>query len=95
MSLSLEDVRRIALLARIRIENSELESLRVELNNIIGWVEQLSQVDTDGIEPMTSVADTDIAKRTDFVTDGNASEEVLANAPDREGDFYAVPKVVE
>jgi len=95
MSLSLEDVRRIALLARIRIENSELESLRVELNNIIGWVEQLSQVDTDGVEPMTSVADTDITKRTDFVTDGNASEEVLANAPDREGDFYAVPKVVE
>ena len=95
MSLTLEDVRRIALLARIRIENSELESLRIELNNIIGWVEQLSQVDTDGVKPMTSVADTAISKRTDFVTDGNASEEVLANAPDREGDFYAVPKVVE
>lgn len=95
MSLSLEDVRRIALLARIRIESSELENLRGELNNIIGWVEQLSQVDTDGVEPMTSVADIAIAQRSDFVTDGNASEEVLANAPDREGDFYAVPKVVE
>ena len=95
MSLTLEDVRRIALLARIRIENSELENLRIELNNIIGWVEQLSQVDTDGVEPMTSVADIAIAQRTDSVTDGKASEEVLANAPDREGDFYAVPKVVE
>ena len=95
MSLSLEDVRRIALLARIRIEDSELETLRIELNNIIGWVEQLSQVDTDGVEPMTSVANIAIAQRTDFGTDGSASEEVLANAPDREGDFYAVPKVVE
>ena len=95
MSLSLEDLRRIALLARIRIESSELENLRGELNNIIGWVEQLSQVDTDGVEPMTSVADIAIAQRSDFVTDGNASEKVLANAPDREGDFYAVPKVVE
>ena len=95
MSLSLEDVRRIALLARIRIENSELENLRIDLNNIIGWVEQLSQVDTDGVEPMTSVADVTPTQRTDRVTDGNVSEKVLFNAPDREGDFYAVPKVVE
>ena len=95
MSLSLKDVRRIALLARIRIEDSELETLRAELNNIIGWVEQLSQVDTDGVEPMTSVADVTTAQRIDFVTDGNVLEKVLANAPDREGDFYAVPKVVE
>ena len=95
MSLSLEDVKRIALLARIRIEKSELENLRIELNSILGWVEQLSQVDTDGVEPMTTVADIALAQRTDCVTDGNASEDVLANAPDREGDFYAVPKVVE
>ncbi len=95
MSFSREDVRRIALLARIRIEDSELDALSAELNNIIGWVEHLSQVDTDGVEPMTSVADITLAQRTDTVSDGNVSEKVLANAPDRVGNFYAVPKVLE
>ena len=95
MSLNREDVRRISFLARIRIDDTELDSLSVELNNIIGWIEQLSEVDTDGVAPMTSVADMKMAKRTDSITDGDVLEKVLTNAPDRVGDFYAVPKVVE
>ena len=95
MSLNREDVRRISFLARIRIDDAELDSLSVELNNIIGWIEQLSEVDTDGVAPMTSVADMKTAERTDNVTDGDVMEKVLTNAPDRVGDFYAVPKVVE
>ncbi len=95
MPLNREDVRRISFLARIRIDDTELDSLSVELNNIIGWIEQLSEVDTDGVAPMTSVADMKMAKRTDSVTDGDVLEKVLTNAPDRVGDFYAVPKVVE
>jgi len=95
MSLNREDVRRISFLARIRIDDTELDSLSVELNNIIGWIEQLSEVDTDGVAPMTSVADMKMAKRADSVTDGDVLEKVLTNAPDRVGDFYAVPKVVE
>ena len=95
MSLSREDVRKISFLARIRIDDTELDSLSVELNNIIGWIEQLSEVDTDGVAPMTSVADMKMAERTDNVTDGDVLEKVLTNAPDRVGDFYAVPKVVE
>jgi aspartyl-tRNA(Asn)/glutamyl-tRNA(Gln) amidotransferase subunit C len=95
MSLTREDVRKIAFLARIRIADDELDSLAGELNNIIGWVEQLGEVDTSGVEPMTSVAEMTLAQRADAVTDGNVPEKVLANAPDREGDFYAVPKVVE
>ena len=95
MSLTREDVRRIAFLARIRIADEELDELAGELNNIIGWVEQLSEVDTDGVEPMTSVADMTLAQRADQVSDGDVPEKVLANAPDRAKDFYAVPKVVE
>ena len=95
MPLNREDVRRISFLARIRIDDTELDSLSVELNNIIGWIEQLSEVDTDGVAPMTSVADMKMAERTDNVTDGDVLEKVLTNAPDRVGDFYAVPKVVE
>jgi aspartyl-tRNA(Asn)/glutamyl-tRNA(Gln) amidotransferase subunit C len=95
MSLGREDVRKIAFLARIRIADEELDTLAGELNNIIGWVEQLGEVDTKGVQPMTSVADMTLSRRADAVTDGNVTEKVLANAPDREGDFYAVPKVVE
>lgn len=95
MSLTREDVRKIAFLARIRIDEGEQDALAGELNNIIGWVEQLAKVDTEGVAPMTSVADMPPAQRADAVTDGGAAEKVLANAPDRAGDFYAVPKVVE
>ncbi len=95
MSLSHDDVKKIAHLARIKIDDAELETLRAELNNIIGWVEQLSKVDTDGIEPMTSVVGTTLGQRNDSVSELDLSDKILANAPDRVGDFYAVPKVVE
>ncbi len=95
MSLDRDDVRKIAFLARIKIEDAELEPLADELNGIIGWVEQLGEVNTDGIQPMTSVVEMLAPQRRDQVTDSNITEKVLANAPDREKDFYAVPKVVE
>ncbi len=95
MSLDSDDVRKIAFLARIRIEDAELEPLADELNSIIGWVEQLSEVNTDGVRPMTSVVEMLAPQRSDLVTDGNFTEKVLANAPDRVREFYAVPKVVD
>ena len=95
MSLDHDDVRKIAFLARIKIEDAELEPLADELNSIIGWVEQLGEVNTDGVKPMTSVAEMLTPQRPDQVTDGNVTEKVLANAPDRVKDFYAVPKVLD
>ncbi len=95
MAIDKTTVRTIASLARIRVPEDELDHLARELDNIIGWVEQLNEVDTDGVEPMTSVADLTLPRRDDDVTDGDYPDRVLANAPDREGGFYAVPKVVE
>lgn len=95
MSLSKDDVRKIAFLARIRVPDDRLEPLAGELNNIVGWVEQLQEVDTDGVEPMTSVVDIETPMRDDVVSDGNVTEKVLANAPDRNDAFFGVPKVVE
>ena len=95
MPLNPDDVRKIAFLARIKIKDAELEPLSDELNGIIGWVEQLSEVNTDGVQPMTSVTKMLSLQRPDQVTDGNVTEKVLANAPDRVKDFYAVPKVVD
>ncbi len=95
MSLNRDDVRRIAFLARIKIEDSDLKPLSDELNGIIGWVEQLSEVNTDGVQPMTSVTEMLAPQRTDQVTEEEATEKVLANAPDRAQNFYAVPKVVD
>ncbi len=95
MSLSRDDVRKIAFLARIRVPDERLEPLAGELNNIVGWVEQLGEVNTDGVEPMTSVVDVETPMRKDEVTDGGITDKVLSNAPDGEGPFYGVPKVVE
>jgi len=95
MSLSKDDVRKIAYLARIRVPEERLEPLAGELNNIVGWVEQLQEVDTNGVEPMTSVVDIETPMRDDVVTDGDVMEKVLANAPDRNDAFFGVPKVVE
>jgi aspartyl-tRNA(Asn)/glutamyl-tRNA(Gln) amidotransferase subunit C len=95
MSLDPATVRRIAALARIRVEESEVEPLRHELNGILGWIEQLNEVDVEGVEPLTGGARMALKMRADAVTDGGYPEKVLANAPDRVGDFYAVPKVVE
>lgn len=95
MALDQETVRRIAALARIKVPEENLAPLAGELNNIIGWIEQLSEVDTDGVEPMTSVVETVAPQREDVVTDGGTPEKVLLNAPQAEASFYTVPKVVE
>ena len=95
MSVSPEQVRHIAKLARIAMSDEELDRLVPELNNILGWVEQLGEVDTDGIEPLTAVIDQKLRLRDDVVTDGNIRDEVLANAPDAQHGFFAVPKVIE
>lgn len=95
MSLDPVTVRRIAKLARIRVEDSQLPRLQAELNGILGWIEQLNEVDVDGVEPLTGGAQMALRLREDAVTDGGIPEQVLANAPDRAGDFYAVPRVVE
>jgi aspartyl-tRNA(Asn)/glutamyl-tRNA(Gln) amidotransferase subunit C len=95
MSLDLDQVRRIASLARIRLEESELGQAQAELNGILGWIEQLQAVDTDGIEPMAGGGAVALRPRPDAVTDGGQAERVLANAPDRQGEYFGVPKVVE
>ncbi len=95
MALDPVTVGRIARLARIRIEDWQAEQLGQELNSIIGWIEQLNEVDVTDIEPLTGVAQMALKMREDVVTDGGIVEAVLANAPDRAGPFYAVPKVVE
>jgi len=95
MSLDPATVRRIARLARIHVEEREIAQLQAELNGILGWIEQLNEVDIEGIEPLAGAAQTALRMRQDAVTDGNLRDQVLANAPDRAGDFYAVPKVVE
>jgi aspartyl-tRNA(Asn)/glutamyl-tRNA(Gln) amidotransferase subunit C len=88
-------VRRIARLARIRLGDEEVSRLRGELGAILGWIEQLNEVDVSGVDPLASVGHATLAMRADFVTDGDQTEAVLANAPARAGTFYTVPKVVE
>ncbi|WP_428537322.1 Asp-tRNA(Asn)/Glu-tRNA(Gln) amidotransferase subunit GatC [Rhodopila sp.] len=95
MSLDQATLRRIASLARIRVEEHEVENLCQELNGILGWIEQLNEVDVTGIAPLTGASGTALAMRPDAVTDGGYAEKVLSNAPERLGDFYVVPKVVE
>ena len=95
MSLDPETVRTIAALARLRLAEDQLGPLGQELSAIIGWVEQLQEVDTADVTPMTSVIDLLLPERDDEVTDGDRREGVLANAPERIDCFYAVPKVVE
>jgi len=88
-------VRRIARLARIKVTDQEAEALETELSGILDWVKQLDEVDVGNVEPMTRVIPMTLKKREDTVTDGEIPEQVLANAPQREGDFFVVPKVVE
>ena len=95
MALDNKAVASIAFLARIKVPDADLAPLARELDHIIGWVEQLSEVATDGVEPMTSVAAMSLPRRDDRVTDGNYADKVLANAPEAEKGFFAVPKVVE
>jgi aspartyl-tRNA(Asn)/glutamyl-tRNA(Gln) amidotransferase subunit C len=95
MSVTNEQVRHIARLARIAMSDEELARLVPELNAIIGWVEQLGEVDTDGVEPLTAVIDQKLRLRDDVVTDGDIRDDVLANAPEAQHGFFAVPKVIE
>jgi aspartyl-tRNA(Asn)/glutamyl-tRNA(Gln) amidotransferase subunit C len=95
MSLDAATVRRIANLARIHVDEAEVATLQQELNGILGWIEQLNEVDVTGVAPLTGGANMALPMRDDVVTDGGYADRVLANAPDRAGDFYAVPKVVE
>jgi len=95
MSVNTEQVRHIAKLARIAMTDAEVAAMVPELNNILGWVEQLGEVDTDGVEPLTAVIDQKLRLRDDVVTDGDRRDAVLANAPAAEHGFFAVPKVIE
>lgn len=95
MSLDPATIRRIARLARLHIEEDDVPRLQAELNGILGWIEQLNAVDVDGVAPLTGAAAMALRMRDDAVTDGGMADAVLSNAPDRVGEFYAVPKVVE
>ena len=95
MSVDPDTVRRIAQLARIAVAEDEVEHLRGELNAILAFVEQLSEVDVEGVEPMTSVIPMEMKKRPDIVTDGGIPDAILENAPVAEEHFFVVPKVVE
>ena len=95
MSLDKATVAKIAHLARIHVPEEDLEPLAGELSTILDWVEQLAEVDTEGVAPMTSVVEIASRWRKDEVNDGACAEDVLANAPEAEMGFYTVPKVIE
>ena len=95
MAIDAATVRKVARLARINEPEDRLEPLAQELSGIMAWIEQLNEVDTDGVEPMTSAVHTPLPMRDDVVTDGGDPQKVLSNSPKRAGDFYVVPKVVE
>jgi aspartyl-tRNA(Asn)/glutamyl-tRNA(Gln) amidotransferase subunit C len=95
MSLDTATVRRIAKLARIRVEETEIATLQIELNAILGYVEQLNEVDVAEVAPLSGGAQMAMRLRRDIVSDGEIAEAILANAPDAVGRFFAVPKVVE
>ena len=95
MSVDTATVKRVAKLARIAIGDEEASRLAPELDNILGWIEQLGEVDTSSVQPMTAVIPNHLRLRDDVVTDGNIRTQVLANAPQAEHGFFTVPKVIE
>jgi aspartyl-tRNA(Asn)/glutamyl-tRNA(Gln) amidotransferase subunit C len=95
MSVDTKTVRHIARLARIAVSDAEVEALAPELSNILGWIEQLGEVDVSGVEPMTAVIPNHLRLRGDEVTAGGIRDDILANAPVTEHGFFAVPKVIE
>ena len=95
MSVNADQVRHVAKLARIAMSDAEVDALVPELNNILCWVEQLAEVNTDGVEPLTAVIDIPTRLRDDVVTDRDIRDKVLLNAPDAQHGFFAVPKVIE
>lgn len=95
MSVDTRTVKKVASLARIAISDDDAERLAPELSNILGWIEQLGEVDTSSVQPMTAVIANRLRLRDDVVTDGDVRDDVLANAPQAEHGFFAVPKVIE
>lgn len=95
MSLDLETVKRISFLARLKVDDAQLENVRDDLNNILGFIDQLNEVDTEGVEPMVGVGAQEMPMREDRVTDGGYVEKILANAPEKAANMFVVPKVVE
>lgn len=95
MSIDENTAAKVAKLARIKVEDADLPALAAEFNTILGFIEQLGEVDVDGVEPMVSVTPMRLKRRVDEVTDGNQQQRVLSNAPDSREGFFAVPKVVE
>ncbi|NVK33240.1 MAG: Asp-tRNA(Asn)/Glu-tRNA(Gln) amidotransferase subunit GatC [Rhodobacteraceae bacterium] len=95
MSVDIDTVKRVAGLARIKVSDADAERMTGELNGILGFVEQLDEVDISGVEPMTSVVEQTMKKRVDGVTDGGYADNVVKNAPMSEDNFFMVPKVVE
>ncbi len=95
MSIDTKTAARVAKLARIKVEEADLPALAGEFNTILGFIEQLNEVDVEGVEPMTSVTPQRLKRRVDEVTDGDQQSKVLSNAPDTREGFFAVPKVVE
>jgi aspartyl-tRNA(Asn)/glutamyl-tRNA(Gln) amidotransferase subunit C len=95
MSVDTQTVKRVARLARIAVTDEDAERMTGELNAILGFVEQLNEVDVSGVEPMTSVTPMEMKKRQDIVTDGNKAGDIVANAPATDENFFLVPKVVE
>lgn len=95
MSIDTETARRVAHLARIKVEEDDLPSLAQDFSRILEFVEQLNEVDVEGVEPMVSVTPMRLKRREDVVTDGGMQDKILSNAPDAREGFFAVPKVVE
>ena len=95
MSVNEQQVRHVARLARLALGDDEIAKMVPELNNILNWVEQLAEVDTDGVEPLTAVIENHLRLRDDVVNDGNIRDDILKNAPDAQHGFFAVPKVIE
>ena len=95
MAIDTQTVRRVAFLSRLKIDDDKIEDTKDEFNKILAWVEELNEVNTDGVEPLVSVNQTNLTMRQDEITDGNQPEAVLANAPLQEYGYFAVPKVIE
>jgi aspartyl-tRNA(Asn)/glutamyl-tRNA(Gln) amidotransferase subunit C len=95
MSVDKDTVRRIARLARLRLEDDRVEPMMHELNNILAWVEQLEEVNVGGVSPLTSVVEQTLKMRDDAITDGGYAKDLMKNAPSAEDNFFVVPKVVE
>lgn len=95
MAIDNETVKRVAFLSRLKVDDDKLEAAKAEFNKILDWIEELNEVNTDNVEPLISVNDTVLRLRDDEVTAGNCVDDILANAPQQEYDYFAVPKVVE